>query len=317
LFFTAIIHKNFPFMKNLRSITIALAMLLSIPVFSQGFRLHRVPGTVVVHHYVNPAWAPPYYEGARYYYLPDIECYYDLSTGEFIYLMDGEWRYSREIPAIYADFDLADCFTIILNNTVFRPWLHHQYYVSHYPRYYYRDYYDHNNIPWVRGFNENRKSAFYWRENERHRARQWDDRNRREDRDFRYQREDRQRQRSMRFEGRPSDNRDYNNRDNDSRKNNDRIFRDNNSESHNRNVQERSNDSRTDRVSNNDNRRQEGSDSRTERTQNTNYYGKQIGNPVKVARQMRSESRSSDKASVRFSEKKSSDRDSRQPESRR
>ena len=34
--------------------------------------------------YTNPSWAPPYSDGVRYYYLPEIETYYDLSNNDFI-----------------------------------------------------------------------------------------------------------------------------------------------------------------------------------------------------------------------------------------
>ena len=147
--------------------------------------------------YVNPGWAPEYYNGVRYYYLPDIECYYDLSIGEFVYLRNGRWYNSRYFPSFYYDFNLDNCFVVILNSNVYRPWLHHQYYLTHYPRYYYRDYYDYSSFPYVRGFNENQKSAIFWSENERHKARDWDDRNIRRNKNFKYTDKDRQYQRNI------------------------------------------------------------------------------------------------------------------------
>jgi hypothetical protein len=147
--------------------------------------------------YVNPKWAPEYYENVRYYYLPDIECYYDLSIGEFVYLRNGRWYNSRYFPSFYYDFNLDNCFVVILNSNVYKPWLHHQYYITHYPRYYYRDYYDYSNFPYVRGFNENQKSAIYWGEKERYKARDWDDRNIRRNKDFKYSEKDRQYQRNI------------------------------------------------------------------------------------------------------------------------
>ncbi len=141
--------------------------------------------------YQNPHWAPPYHQGARYYYIPDIETYFDIATGDFIFLYNGRWSYSRQLPSIYATFDLDNCFTVVLNIGVFQPWQHHHYYVSHYPRYYYRDYYDFSGFPYVRGYNENHRRAFYWDDNQRHRARDWNDRNLREKRNFKYSYEDR------------------------------------------------------------------------------------------------------------------------------
>lgn len=147
--------------------------------------------------YNNPSWAPDYYPGARYYYLPDIEVYFDLATRNFVYLQNGQWYFSPMLPSFYAGFDLNTCYVVVLDRKVYQPWLHHQYYVSHYPRYYYVNYYDHGNIPYVRGFNENRKAAIYWPENQRSNARAWDDMNLRLKRNFSYSAADRRVQQEM------------------------------------------------------------------------------------------------------------------------
>ncbi|OQY95565.1 MAG: hypothetical protein B6D37_05175 [Sphingobacteriales bacterium UTBCD1] len=126
------------------------------------------PGTYVSGgiQYSNPAWAPAYYPGVRYYYIPDIETYYDLSDDDFVYLNDGQWMFSPYLPPMYSGFDLYSCFVVSLNVNVYHPWLHHQYYVSHYPRYYYHNVY-HNNYASVRGFNENSRKPIMWKSGER------------------------------------------------------------------------------------------------------------------------------------------------------
>ncbi|MBS1633255.1 MAG: hypothetical protein JST10_11860 [Bacteroidetes bacterium] len=113
--------------------------------------------------YTNPGWAPAYYPGVRYYYLPDIEAYYDLSDQDFVYLDNGQWLFSPTLPPIYSSFNLNNCFVVALNARVYHPWLHHQYYVSHYPRYYYQNIY-HGNVAAIRGFNENVKKPIYWKQ---------------------------------------------------------------------------------------------------------------------------------------------------------
>ncbi len=118
-----------------------------------------------------PSWAP-YYENAnmvRYYYFPDIECYYDVRNRDFIYLEDGQWMFGRSLPPVYAWFDLNNCFIVALNARVFEPWRHFHYYVAHYPRFYYRSYYHDiymdRSRP-LRGFNENERSVVYNRPSE-------------------------------------------------------------------------------------------------------------------------------------------------------
>ena len=77
--------------------------------------------------YNNPSWAPDYYPGARYYYLPDIEVYFDLATRHFVYLQNGQWYFSPMLPSFYAGFDLNTCYVVVLDRKVYQPWLHHQY----------------------------------------------------------------------------------------------------------------------------------------------------------------------------------------------
>jgi len=270
-------------MKRLKELAVAAVTVLSVFIFTGCGLLSTSMYYGVQTSYDNPQWAPPYYSGARYYYLPDIECYYDLSTREFIFLNDGQWRYSPNIPSLYAGYDLNSCFAILLNVNVYRPWMHHQYYVSHYPRYYYRDYYDHSNIPYVRGFNENNRSAIYWKENERSRARSWDDRNLKENRQFKYSKEDRQQQKN--YIRQSSEN------------NNDLYGKDNSTRStrnsgNNANARPQNTDTRTNKntIIDNKTREESAATSRASRSQNTNYYGRSIGNSVKVNKQMRDNS---------------------------
>lgn len=110
--------------------------------------------------YSNPGWAPPYYPGVRYYYIPDIETYYDLSNQDFVYLDDGQWLFSNTLPSMYSSYDLYNGYVIALDANVYQPWMHHHFYVSNYPRYYYRSLYRDDVVGSVRGFNENVKKPF-------------------------------------------------------------------------------------------------------------------------------------------------------------
>lgn len=149
---------------NRTKLTITSVLIL-ILLFSSG-SLNLYPqepseGTVIT----PPAWAPPYnnVNKVRYFYFPDIECYYDVWTHEFIYLEDGSWMFGTTLPPSYSWFDLNTAYIVFLNSNVFEPWRHFHYYVSHYPRYYYRSLYnDWDDIyrP-VRGFNENERVAIY------------------------------------------------------------------------------------------------------------------------------------------------------------
>jgi hypothetical protein len=241
--------------------------------------------------YQNPQWAPPYIAGVRYFYLPDIETYYDLSSQEFIYLNDGQWSYSQSLPYMYAGFDLNNCFAIALDINTYQPWMHNQYYVSHYPRYYYRDYYDHSNIPYVRGYNENGKSAIFWSEKERGRARSWDAENLKKNRNFIYSKPDRQQQNNNNYNEatrRSTDNADRQQPTDANRRVTTPAASNNNNERRQQptNNTVNGNTSRTSGAGV-ENRTPTNNTQPTRTSQRTNYYGRNIGQPVKVEKQMR------------------------------
>lgn len=113
-----------------------------------------------------PFWAPTYdnVDQVQYYYLPDIEVFYDVQNQEFVYLEDGNWMFAHQLPPSYAGFDFNNAFVVVLNSRVHQPWMHYHYYVAHYPRYYYRTTYGNAyNDPQhpIRGFNENVKGVVY------------------------------------------------------------------------------------------------------------------------------------------------------------
>ncbi|HEX3008354.1 MAG TPA: hypothetical protein VHO90_12155, partial [Bacteroidales bacterium] len=91
--------------------------------------------------YSAPDWAPYYEPGVRYYYIPDIETYYDVSTRNFIYFDRGQWITSGYLPSPYQGYDLYNGYAVVLDRRVYEPWRYHQNYVTSYPRYYYRSKY--------------------------------------------------------------------------------------------------------------------------------------------------------------------------------
>ena len=265
--------------------------------------------------YNNPVWGPSYYMGTRYYYFPDIEAYYDLATRDFIFLNNGQWLFVQSLSPFYSSFDLYNSFIIVINRGVYQPWMHHQYYNSHYPRYYYIDYYDYSNIPYVRGFNENQKGAIYWPENQRNRARTWDDRNIRNNRRFTYSEADRrvQQETTRQVNAERASRTDVNRTGTVNRTTTDvnrntttRTTTDQNRTATSTRTtttdQNRTATSRTTTAPRTDT----GTNTRTStqtnrRTSDTNYYGEPIGRPVRVEPQMRNTESTRSSAGTRTS----------------
>jgi hypothetical protein len=63
-----------------------------------------------------PAWAPYGYSEARYYYIPDVEAYYDVQSSMFIYMDGGVWVHRGYLPSRYRDYDLYGGYKVVMTD---------------------------------------------------------------------------------------------------------------------------------------------------------------------------------------------------------
>lgn len=63
-----------------------------------------------------PAWGPAGYSAVEYYYLPDVQAYYDVRATQFIYFGNGTWIRSRNLPNQYRNYDLYSGYKVVLND---------------------------------------------------------------------------------------------------------------------------------------------------------------------------------------------------------
>ncbi|MBP4137171.1 hypothetical protein [Flavobacterium geliluteum] len=63
-----------------------------------------------------PEWGPVGYTEMEYYYLPDIEAYYDVRATQFIYFGGGKWIRSSRLPRQYRNYDLYGGYKVVLND---------------------------------------------------------------------------------------------------------------------------------------------------------------------------------------------------------
>lgn len=63
-----------------------------------------------------PAWGPAGYAEMEYYYLPDIEAYYDVRASQFIYFAGGRWVRTSRLPRQYSNYDLYGGYKVVLND---------------------------------------------------------------------------------------------------------------------------------------------------------------------------------------------------------
>jgi hypothetical protein len=63
-----------------------------------------------------PLWGPVGYSEAQYYYLPDVESYYDVRASMFIYLSGGVWIHRSYLPARYRNYDLYGGYKVVMSD---------------------------------------------------------------------------------------------------------------------------------------------------------------------------------------------------------
>ncbi|MFA9188230.1 hypothetical protein AAGV33_09185 [Flavobacterium sp. FBOR7N2.3] len=81
-----------------------------------------------------PAWGPSGYSNIDYYFIPDVQSYYDIRNSQFIYYGNGKWVRSRYLPRQYRNYDLYNGYKVVLNDYHGRtPYVH---YKSHKAKYY-------------------------------------------------------------------------------------------------------------------------------------------------------------------------------------
>lgn len=96
-------------MKTLKTIVLGVLFLVTTNYIQAQVSVNVNIGT-------PPAWGPSGYSAVNYYYLPDIESYYDIRTSQFIYFGGGKWIRSRNLPSRYRNYDLYNGYKVVLNN---------------------------------------------------------------------------------------------------------------------------------------------------------------------------------------------------------
>jgi hypothetical protein len=88
-----------------------------------------------------PPWGPYGYTEVRYYYLPDVQAYYDIQTSMFIYFGSGRWIHRPHLPARYRNYDLYSGYKVVLSDYHGdAPYSHFREHKSKYARGYHGEY---------------------------------------------------------------------------------------------------------------------------------------------------------------------------------
>jgi len=110
--------------------------ILSILILSMAF-LQETNAQVKLNVNLNvgnqPAWGPVGYDHVDYYYLPDIDAYYNVPQRQFIYLDGRDWAFSNSLPPRYSGYNLYNGYKVVVNEP--RPYLRGDVYRGKYGKY--------------------------------------------------------------------------------------------------------------------------------------------------------------------------------------
>lgn len=81
----------------------------------------------------QPAWGPTGYDFARFYYMPEIDVYYNVSNKRYTYFDGRKWVTTRSLPKRYVGFDLFRTYKVVINDR--DPWHQHPRYKKQYGGY--------------------------------------------------------------------------------------------------------------------------------------------------------------------------------------
>ncbi len=81
----------------------------------------------------QPVWGPVGYDYVEYYYLPDIDVWYNVPNRQYIYLDGGRWIFAASLPGRYRGFDLYGSYKVVVNDP--RPYLRADVYRVKYKEY--------------------------------------------------------------------------------------------------------------------------------------------------------------------------------------
>jgi len=70
----------------------------------------------------QPDWGPVGYDHADYYYLPDIDSYYDVNAHQYVYLNNNVWVHGASLPPRYGNYDVYHSYKVVVNQR--NPWVH-------------------------------------------------------------------------------------------------------------------------------------------------------------------------------------------------
>ncbi|QNK61838.1 hypothetical protein H7F33_14920 [Pedobacter sp. PAMC26386] len=81
----------------------------------------------------QPTWGPAGYNHVDYYYLPDVDSYYNVSAQQYVYQVNNQWVFRKTLPARYSGYNLYNGYKVVMNTP--KPYLNHSQNIRQYSKY--------------------------------------------------------------------------------------------------------------------------------------------------------------------------------------
>lgn len=114
----------------MKRIILLSALFISLSIFNNVSAQHI---SVNINIGSQPAWGPVGYDYARFYYFPDIDCYYDVNLSLFYFWDRGNWVSARYLPYAYHNYNLYRTYKVVINDH--NPWRYHHNHRKMYAKY--------------------------------------------------------------------------------------------------------------------------------------------------------------------------------------
>ena len=101
--------------------------------FSTGDANAQVKLGVNVNLGTPPAWGPAGYDRADYYYIPDLDMYYDVPGRRYIYKDKNRWVFVNQVPPQYRNYNFYNGYKVVINEPT--PYLRDDHYRVAYVKY--------------------------------------------------------------------------------------------------------------------------------------------------------------------------------------
>lgn len=81
----------------------------------------------------QPLWGPVGYDYVRFYYIPEIDVYYNVASHKYTYFHGNRWVTKSKLPGRYRNVNLYNTYKVVINDR--DPWRQHSHHRNSYARY--------------------------------------------------------------------------------------------------------------------------------------------------------------------------------------